>query len=75
MKTHAMRSIASASFNLRRQAGVKRLKKTKPISKDPVMDLNFYITTTYKNKKASASHKQKTLFEKTNAISEKVKCS
>jgi len=49
-------------------------EKTKPISKDPVMNLTFYLTSTYKNKKASSSQKQKSLFEKTKPIFEKVKC-
>jgi len=37
------------------------------------MNLILYLTTTYKNKKQPASQKQKTLFEKTNPIFQKVK--
>jgi len=37
------------------------------------MNLSLYLTSTYKNKKASAEPKPKSLFEKTKPISEKVK--
>jgi len=49
-------------------------EKTKPISKDPMMNVRLYLTSTYKNKKAFAQPKAKSLFEKTKPISEKVKC-
>jgi len=38
------------------------------------MNLSFYLTITYKYKKASAHQKPKSLFEKTKPIFEKVKC-
>jgi len=48
-------------------------EKTKPIPEDPVMSLTLYPTSTYKNKKASAEPKPKSLFEKTKPIFVKVK--
>jgi len=49
-------------------------EKTNPISKGPPMNLTLGTEKTCTKIRASAHQKQKTLFEQTNPISEKVKC-